>query len=465
VTIPASDVGYIVVAILVSAIVHELGHALAAGMQEARVDAVGGFLALVFPGAYVQLAGIKNLSPFQQLKVYCAGAWHNIVLGIICLTMVPILPSLLVLFYERGVGAMVVSMPEGSPLVGHLEAGDVISGLGMFNVSDGGRSFRSAVAQLVQSGDSAGFCISEALHRQYAHPESECCELVDRGQEHPRLQCFSVSDNVHPSHKRSCISPTVASNRQTCRVSRDCAGFSAPPSSADASGASDSVGDTGGKRRQLLNVDVDGRAATVRKEPHNGEDFIHPLSAGEKMGASPQEHGLGVSSGSGGGGKATSAKVEAGKVRRGASPQRCFVAVLPRGEKLIDIRVLSGQSGGVNHFFYQGYGSILGGSVTVSSYVPRSWWVAPWWGRKVVAWLDVPNVVERQLQYVASMSLALAVLNMAPVFWLDGEASVELFARMLVPSLDSFRLAQLKSMMLTVGTGLLALNLLLALID
>jgi hypothetical protein len=164
-------------------------------------------------------------------------------------------------------------------------------------------------------------------------------------------------------------------------------------------------------------------------------------------------------------GGANIAKSGEGRSETAASPERCFVAVLPRGEKLIDIRVLSGKTGAVKHFFYQGFGSILGGSVTVSSYVPRFGWALPWWMRRAVASWDLPNIIERQLQYIASVSLALAVLNMAPVFWLDGEASAELFARLLLPKTDSYLLAKAKSVLLTVGTGLLALNLLLALID
>jgi S2P endopeptidase len=392
VTIPASDVGYIVVAMLVSAVVHELGHALAASMQEAKVDSFGGFLALVFPGAFVQLTGVNALTPFRQLKVWCAGAWHNFVLALVCLAMVSCMPAALSALYGRGSGALVVSLPSGSPLATHVRPGDVIVGLGRFPVQDGGASFRSAVSQLVETGDSAGFCLSEAVFQENAHPASECCDLLASGQEHPRLQCFSLTDGVHLGQRRYCISPAIAATRRTCRSTADCSSTRPP---------------------------LDG-----------GDD------------------GAG---GDGGGGRGT--------------PEKCFIPLLPEHEKLIDIRVRSARTGKVNHFFYQGHPHVLGQSVSVSSYVPRHGWAMPAAVARAVAVWDLPNMLERQLQYLASISLALAILNMAPVFWLDGEASASIFVKLLAPRIDAVQLTRVTSTLLTCGTSLLALNILLALID
>eukprot|EP00171_Calliarthron_tuberculosum_P015405 IDg15405t1 len=125
VTIPASDVGYIAVALLVAMGVHELGHALAAASYDAHVTGVGGFLAFVFPGAYVQLEGVEKLAIVPQLKVYCAGVWHNVVTAALALLLAGALPSLSVVFFAPRAGALVVHVPKQSPLINHLEPGDV----------------------------------------------------------------------------------------------------------------------------------------------------------------------------------------------------------------------------------------------------------------------------------------------------------------------------------------------------
>jgi hypothetical protein len=147
------------------------------------------------------------------------------------------------------------------------------------------------------------------------------------------------------------------------------------------------------------------------------------------------------------------------------SPERCFAVELPMQQKLIDVKVQSLDNGLVNHVFFQGHAHILGQSFSVSSYVFRWRNVFPRALVRAFAFWDFPNIIERQLQYAASISLALALLNMAPVFWLDGEASAILFVKLFMPSVDSIRLSKIKGTLLYIGTVLLALNILLALIE
>lgn len=366
VTIPLTDTVYIVVAMLISAVVHELGHALAASMQDAKIDSVGGALAVLLPGAFVRLTGVEALTPFSQLKVWCAGAWHNFVLAAACLLAVSVLPEVLVAGYAHGGGALVVAQSDHSPLSANLRTGDVITGLGRFDVGDGGDSYRGALAKLGETGDSAGFCMSEKYFLANAHAASECCDFGN-----PRLQCLHVSDGVHKEPKRSCMPPRAVSSQPTCRLHSDC------------------------ERAELA---------------------------------------------------------------------KCFLPVFPMGQKLIDVRVRSGRTGRVVHFFYQGYASVLRQSISVSSYVPRFTWLLPVAVAEWVAKTDLPSIAERQLQYLASISLALAILNMAPVFWLDGEASVSLFLKLLVPRIGSFHLTRITNWMLNFGTGVLMCNILLAVI-
>lgn len=95
VTIPAFHVIYLAITVLIAAAVHELGHALAAAAYDAQVARVGGFFALVFLGAFLQLEGVEKLIPFAQLEVLCTGAWHNFVSAVAALAMFAALPSFL----------------------------------------------------------------------------------------------------------------------------------------------------------------------------------------------------------------------------------------------------------------------------------------------------------------------------------------------------------------------------------
>jgi hypothetical protein len=423
VTIPMSDVGYIAISILLSAVIHELGHALAASIEEARVDSVGGFLALVFPGAYVQLSGMSALPPFRQLRVYCAGAWHNVVLACVCVALASTLPSSLFLVYTRGHGAVVVSLPENSALQSHVRPGDVIVGIGRHPVVDGGHSFRSAIRDIERSGEFTGFCISQKIYQRFAHPQTECCTMVDRGEEHPKLHCFTATEDSAAWHKRMCMRPSVVYSKATCHSAADCRGFVS---------------------QDKVEIDVPKRRL--------GKGQRRMLAAEQVAGRGPSD---------------SNDSNPGGRVRRPVdnSPERCFVVDLPSSQKLIDVRVHSLETGKVNHVFYQGYPRVLGQSMSVSSYVLRWRSYLPRGLVRTAAIWDFPNVIERQLQYAASISLALALLNMAPVFWLDGEASAILFVKLLLPSIDSFRLSRIKGTVLYIGTALLASNVLLAVIE
>jgi hypothetical protein len=427
VTIPMNDVGYIAVAILLSAVFHELGHALAAAIDEAKVDSVGGFLALVFPGAYVQLSGMSVLPPFRQLRVYCAGAWHNVVLASGCIVLAITLPFSLIPVYSRGHGAVVVSLPGNSALRGHVKIGDVVVGLGHHPVLDGGRSFRSAVEWLARSGESTGFCVSERMYQKFARPQSECCMMVDRGEEHPKLYCFAATEDSARGPKRICMRPSVVYSKRTCRSSSDCRGY--VPNAKARGEVMDSR--MRGSQRRLMGVQK-------RREEWLSE--LNSTKAGEYE--SPGRR----------------ATVD-------ASPERCFAVELPMQQKLIDVRIQSLENGLVNHVFFQGHAHILGQSLSVSSYVFRWRNTFPRALVRAFAFWDFPNIIERQLQYAASISLALALLNMAPVFWLDGEASAILFVKLFMPSVDSFKLSKIKGTLLYIGTMLLALNILLAVIE
>lgn len=80
-SVPWEDVPWLLVAVVVAVVVHEAGHALAAGAEGVPLASTGAFLAGgLLPGAYVSLdsAALGQLPAFAKLRVICGGVWHNL---------------------------------------------------------------------------------------------------------------------------------------------------------------------------------------------------------------------------------------------------------------------------------------------------------------------------------------------------------------------------------------------------
>jgi len=62
------------------------------------------FLYLIYPGAYVDLNSedLAKANPLKQLRIYCAGVWHNFILCILACVLIFGLPWFLFPFYSNG---------------------------------------------------------------------------------------------------------------------------------------------------------------------------------------------------------------------------------------------------------------------------------------------------------------------------------------------------------------------------
>lgn len=80
---PFNEIGYYVVTLVACTIVHELGHALAAVREDVQLYGIGILLAFAIPIAYVNINNEQFISlPLRnQLRITCAGVWHNIILA------------------------------------------------------------------------------------------------------------------------------------------------------------------------------------------------------------------------------------------------------------------------------------------------------------------------------------------------------------------------------------------------
>ncbi|XP_068698090.1 membrane-bound transcription factor site-2 protease-like isoform X2 [Montipora foliosa] len=131
VNLPWSQVLYYLGTLTISGVFHEFGHAISAVREQVRVNGFGMFFMLIYPGAFVDLytEHLTVISPLRQLRIYCAGVWHNAVLVLVGLLLIWCLPYLLVPFYVTGQGAVVFSVLKESPLYGSIEPGDTVLSL------------------------------------------------------------------------------------------------------------------------------------------------------------------------------------------------------------------------------------------------------------------------------------------------------------------------------------------------
>ena len=129
VNLPWSHILYYLLTLTLAGILHEIGHALAAVREQVRVNGFGIFFMVIYPGAFVDLytEHLAVISPIRQLRIYCAGVWHNFILALVALFLLWILPSVLSFFYVSGRGAVVLDIVKGSAMEGSLTVGDYIT--------------------------------------------------------------------------------------------------------------------------------------------------------------------------------------------------------------------------------------------------------------------------------------------------------------------------------------------------
>jgi len=79
-----------------------------------RVNGFGLFLLIMYPGAYVDLSTdhLQVVSPVRQLRIYCAGVWHNFVIVVFGVLMLYLLPFLLIGVYSTGAAVAVTYVTQ-----------------------------------------------------------------------------------------------------------------------------------------------------------------------------------------------------------------------------------------------------------------------------------------------------------------------------------------------------------------
>lgn len=361
VNLPWSDIVYYLVTLIVCAVFHEVGHALAASTEQVKVNGFGIFMLFLYPGAFVDLHSdhLNVISPKRQLRIYCAGVWHNFVLVLFALLLLLALPVLLAPFYTSGIGVVAVSVPQDSVLRGKLAPGGVITSVNACPVSSSNEWY-SCVEEIATKSQ-PGYCVfTDVIEKRKSvglnetklgsDGSRECCSEGSQSD-----ICFQVVYGKGRHSAFKCLTARTVATRESCQNSRDC---------------------------------------------------------------------------------------------RGVMDYACvFPAVAPQ-TRLVRISHTGGQD-----VLFLGDPRALHYAISVNSYLPS--------GPSVPLWL--PDLLQTSCRYIISLSSALALLNMVPAYFLDGQWALTVLVEWCLEDLLSPKYRRrLCSCILITGSVLLGLNICLA---
>lgn len=224
VNIPWSELVYYFVTLVVCGVFHEVGHALAAVTEQVRINGFGIFLFFLYPGAFVDLHPdhLTVISPHRQLRIYCAGVWHNMILTAVIFLLLLTLPYVLYPFYAVGGGAIVLSVAKESAVVDKLNVGEAITAVGNCKVHST-QEWLDCLDNVIYNS-LQGYCTSNkflANRTMYsinqtvtnAEGEKSCC-----WQESDRNICFAINTN----DRFACLPARQIVSDETCYSSQDC---------------------------------------------------------------------------------------------------------------------------------------------------------------------------------------------------------------------------------------------------
>ncbi|CAH8565404.1 unnamed protein product [Schistosoma turkestanicum] len=259
INLPTGHLGFYILTLLICAFIHEAGHALAAVRERVRLHGFGIFVFGFYPGAFVDLntSDLQSLSPFCQLRVYCAGVWHNAVIAMISIIIFYLLPFLLSPGYHVGTGVGVTYLREDSVVTGYrgLALGDAITRVNSCPVNQQSDWFKCLEEAYIHP---SGYCVSGAylsmLDNKAPGPrrslsavvsvnkldENESFESVN---DHNKLNedcctvqsasthlCFTyITPTKHSSASRryACLPARAVTERTSCNVTSDCGNLGA----------------------------------------------------------------------------------------------------------------------------------------------------------------------------------------------------------------------------------------------
>ncbi|XP_071136525.1 membrane-bound transcription factor site-2 protease-like [Mytilus edulis] len=228
INLPISQMSYYLLTLLVCGILHEVGHAIAAVREQVRVNGFGLFIFILYPGAYVDLSTehLQAVSPLRQLRIYCAGVWHNFVIVVLALCVLLILPLLLAPFYGTGESVVITQVTENSAVSGPrgLAVGEAITSLSDCRVTS--LDDWSTCISVSMKEPTMGHCMAlnlikdlDASPKNWTRTEKsiDCCNRSSSTH-----LCFNYHTKTAPHDKFACLPARAITERPMCKLQSDC---------------------------------------------------------------------------------------------------------------------------------------------------------------------------------------------------------------------------------------------------
>lgn len=167
-------------AIFLTLAFHELGHALSGANDNKAIQSIGIGLQLFVPSAYVQFReNHYDLSPWRQLKVYCAGAWHNWVLYVMAYLVITYSSQIFGVAFERHEKGQLVTSIRFNAQYSPIKVGDTIVGLNEYTIgtlSDWNEALEKVFLQTSNDSYYPAVCVpTDWIPSEKTRDVPECC--------------------------------------------------------------------------------------------------------------------------------------------------------------------------------------------------------------------------------------------------------------------------------------------------
>ncbi|KAL4232997.1 Membrane-bound transcription factor site-2 protease [Mactra antiquata] len=229
VNLPASQISYYMLTLLVCGIFHEIGHAIAAVREQVRVNGFGLFLLLIYPGAYVDLSSdhLQIISPLRQLRIYCAGVWHNFVIALIGVGLLFTYPWFFMPFYTTGNGVVITQVSENTAVSGPrgLAIRDPVTKIGGCKVTcikDWNKCLAASIKE-----PSLGNCLPVSMIHELdtssKTPIDKKSAYIDCCNETSSTHlCFMFHTKNNRDNNYACLPARATTDRPICKFQSDC---------------------------------------------------------------------------------------------------------------------------------------------------------------------------------------------------------------------------------------------------
>eukprot|EP01026_Neomeris_dumetosa_P035102 TRINITY_DN28079_c0_g1_i3.p2 TRINITY_DN28079_c0_g1~~TRINITY_DN28079_c0_g1_i3.p2 ORF type:complete len:468 (+),score=20.44 TRINITY_DN28079_c0_g1_i3:39-1406(+) len=167
ITVPLIHAVYGMIACMIAMVVHEWGHVTAAMVARVQVIKIRfNLYGFIFPIASTDLdtEAFNSIGRWKRLQVITAGVYHNIILCLLCILLLPNLPQLLSPFYQTDAGLRVQQVRQNHALYTLINRGDVLTSINGILINN----IDQWKIQINNLKTNSGYCIDQnyALERQ-----------------------------------------------------------------------------------------------------------------------------------------------------------------------------------------------------------------------------------------------------------------------------------------------------------